>query len=431
MYGAILGDVVGSRFEFDRGPWTKEFEFLTDGCNFTDDSVMTIAVGEALMNAGNDADVEVIKKECIKSMKKWGKKYPNAGYGARFIHWVLTDEPTPYNSLGNGSAMRVSAAGWLYDSIERTREVAKATAEVSHNHPEGIKGAECTAAVTFLARNGASKDEIKEYVTREFGYDISKTVDEMRPLHRHDETCMDALPKALISFFEGESYEDVVRNAVSLGGDTDTIAAIAGAMAEAMFGMRVMTVGQGKTFLSDDIIEVLNRFDEILGRTQPKGDDPYENNIYIKMAVDEIYANGTNEDYVRLLYVLAKRIAEEGEAPTPMVDVNDVLIPAVDVDNLNVGDTVTVTEETRLRMDTMTDGENKQWFPLFTDHEELSKQPTTNININAPIRAILENGLYSDRVEGVVINPFGESVTLNKDILKIVFEQVLPEMEKR
>lgn len=431
MYGAIFGDVIGSRFEFDRGPWTKEFELFTDSCNFTDDSVMTIAIGEALMNAGKDADVEAIRRECIKSMKKWGKKYPHSGFGGRFYSWVLSNEATPYGSYGNGSAMRVSAAGWLYDSIERTREVARTTAEVTHNHPEGIKGAECTAAVMFLARTGASKDEIKSYVTKEFAYDFSKTCDELRPLHRMDESCMDALPKALISFFEGESYEDVVRNAVSLGGDTDTIAAIAGAMAEAMYGMRVMIMGMGKSFLPAEMIEVLERFDEILGRTEPKGDDPYENNKYIKMAVEEIYANGSNEDYFRLLHVLAKRMIEEGEAPTPMVDVNNVLMPAVDVDNLNVGDTVTVTEETRLCMDTMTDSENKQWFPLFTDNDELNKQPTTNITINAPIKVILENGINSDRVEGIVINPFGNPLTLNKDILKIIFEHILPGMEKK
>lgn len=266
MYGAILGDIAGSRFEFDRGPWTKKFQFITDRCNWTDDSVMTVAVAEALMNAGKGADTETIRRECILSMKKWGKKYPNAGYGSRFIHWVLTDEPTPYNSLGNGSAMRVSAAGWLYESLERTREVAKATAEVSHNHPEGIKGAECTAAVMFLARTGATKEEIMEYIVKEFGYDISKTVDEMRPLHRHDETCMDTLPKALISFLEGESYEDTVRNAISLGGDTDTIAAIAGAMAECFFGMSPIEREKCKAVVPPDMAEVMDRFDRILGR---------------------------------------------------------------------------------------------------------------------------------------------------------------------
>ncbi len=260
MYGAILGDIIGSRFEFDRGGKTKIFELFTRECNWTDDTVMTIAIMEALMDAGKDADTDTIRKECIRSMKKWGKKYPNAGYGSSFFGWVLTDDPEPYGSFGNGSAMRVSAAGWIYDTVERTREVAKATAEVTHNHPEGIKGAECTAAVMFLARTGKTKEEIKEYVIREFGYDVSKTVDELRPLHEHVEWCQDSLPKALASFFEGHSYEDIVRNAVSLGGDTDTLAAIAGAMGDAMYGIPDGIVTKGVDFLEDDMKDTLNDF---------------------------------------------------------------------------------------------------------------------------------------------------------------------------
>lgn len=263
MYGAILGDIAGSRFEFDVGPWTKEFEFITDECKWTDDTVMTVAVAEALLNAGKDADVKTIKNECIKSMKKWGKKYPDAGYGSRFIYWIITDETAPYNSFGNGSAMRVSAAGMLYDTLERTREAAAATAAVTHNHPEGIKAAECTAAVMFLGRTGVSKDEIKEYVIKEFGYDISMTVDELRPRHKHLESCMDALPKALISFFEGNSYEDVVRNAISLGGDTDTIAAIAGAMGEAFYGIAPELKAKCLEIVEDDMAKVIARFEQI------------------------------------------------------------------------------------------------------------------------------------------------------------------------
>ena len=167
MYGAVFGDIIGSRFEFDRGGKTKDFDLFTKEDQCTDDSVMTIAFMEALMNAGKDADTETIKEECIKSMKKWGQKYPFAGYGGRFYGWVLSKDPKPYGSWGNGSAMRVSGAGYVYDTVERTREVAEATAEVTHNHPEGIKGAECTAAVMFLARTGKSKEEIKEYVVKE------------------------------------------------------------------------------------------------------------------------------------------------------------------------------------------------------------------------------------------------------------------------
>jgi type I restriction enzyme M protein len=232
---------------------------------------MTVAIMEALMKAGCDADVETIKKECIRSMQKWGRKYPDAGYGGRFVHWVFASDPKPYGSYGNGSAMRVSAAGWLYGTVERTREVARATAEVSHNHPEGIKGAECTAAVMFLARTGASNEEIKQYIIKEFNYDISRSVDELRPLHEHVESCMDSLPKALASFFEGVSYEDTIRNAVSLGGDTDTLAAIAGAMADAKYGIPEDIKAEGRARLTDDLLKVVEKFEDFASETlQPK-----------------------------------------------------------------------------------------------------------------------------------------------------------------
>jgi len=261
MFGAIFGDIIGSRFEFDRGGKTKEFKLFTEEDEFTDDTVMTIAVGDALMKAGKDATVEEIKVAVIEAMQDWGHRYPDAGYGGRFYKWLFfSKNPQPYNSFGNGSAMRVSAAGWLYDSLERTREVARATAEVTHNHPEGIKGAECTAAVMYLARTGASKAEILDYVANELAYDLTESLDEMRSRHEHVESCQDSLPKALKSFAEGNSYEDVVRNAVSLGGDTDTLAAIAGAMAEAMYGVPEEIKVEGVKYLPGDMMEVLGEF---------------------------------------------------------------------------------------------------------------------------------------------------------------------------
>lgn len=264
MYGAILGDIIGSRFEFDRGGKTKEFRLLTEQSGWTDDTVMTVAVAEALLQAGKDAGTDELEKACTKAMQKWGQRYPYAGYGARFIHWVSDPDPKPYNSFGNGSAMRVSAAGWLYDTVERTREAARATANVSHNHPEGIKGAECTAAVIFLARTVASKAEIEAYVKKEFGYVYSETLEQMRARHRHDESCMDTLPKALRAFFDGTDFEDVVRNAVSLGGDTDTIAAIAGAMGEAMYGVPEWLKEECRGRIRPDMRAVLRAFDAAL-----------------------------------------------------------------------------------------------------------------------------------------------------------------------
>ena len=260
MYGAIIGDIIGSRFEFDRGSKTKKFKLFTNECDFTDDTVMTVAVAEALMDAGPDADEKTIKSNVIKSMKKWGQKYPYAGYGARFISWVLTDDPEPYGSYGNGSGMRVSSVGWLYDSLERTREVARWTAEVSHNHPEGIKGAESVAAAIYLARTGASKDEIQDYIEEEFGYDLSKTLDDIRPTYQHVEDCMHTMPEAFECFLEAESYEDCIRNVMYIGGDTDTLGAIAGAIAEAKWGVPEDIITQAMVFIPEDISNVIKRF---------------------------------------------------------------------------------------------------------------------------------------------------------------------------
>ena len=226
MYGAILGDIIGSPFEFDRGDKTKNFDLFSEGCGFTDDSVMTIAVGEALLAVGLKAAVKEIEDAVASNMQDWGKRYPHAGYGGSFRHWLKENNPKPYGSYGNGSAMRVSAAGWLYDSIERTREVARATANVTHNHPEGVKGAQAVASAIFLARTGKTKEEIKEYIASTFEYDLNRTVDEIRPDYEFHVSCQKSVPEAIIAFLESKDFEDSVRKAVSLGGDSDTIAAI-------------------------------------------------------------------------------------------------------------------------------------------------------------------------------------------------------------
>ena len=251
MYGAILGDIIGSPYEFDRGDKTKTFPLFSKKSTCTDDSVMTLAVGKALMDVGTDANVEEIKKAVVAEMQSWGKKIPNAGYGGKFYFWIRERHPKPYGSWGNGSAMRVSAAGWLYDSLERTREVARATAEVTHNHREGIKGAEAVAAVIYLARHNTSKEKIKQYVTEQFHYNLNRTLDEIRPTYSMDVSCQRTVPEAIIAFLEGNDFEDVVRNAVSLGGDTDTLGAIAGSMAEAFYGIN-----------GDLIAECRNRVDQ-------------------------------------------------------------------------------------------------------------------------------------------------------------------------
>lgn len=260
MYGAILGDIIGSPYEFDMGDKTKDFPLFREESTFTDDSVMTIAVADALLSDARDP--ERIKTLLVYSMKRWGRKIPDAGYGGMFYRWLFTDNQEPYGSFGNGSAMRVAAAGWLYDALEETRERARLTAEVTHNHPEGIKGAESVAAVIWLARNGKSKQEIREYVTREFGYDLSRTCDEIRPGYYHVETCQQTVPEAITAFLEGESFEDVIRTAVSLGGDCDTLTCIAGSMAEAFYGVPEELKAECRKRITPEMKEVLDRFDK-------------------------------------------------------------------------------------------------------------------------------------------------------------------------
>ena len=264
MYGAIVGDIVGSPFEFDRGNKSKDFQLFSKGATYTDDTVMTVAVAEALMNAGKKAEPDRIRQCVVESMHAWGRRYPFAGYGMRFNRWLYTTVPQPYESFGNGSAMRVSAAGWLYDTIERTREVARATADVTHNHAEGIKGAEAVASVIFMARHGSTKEEIKDYVRREFQYRLDRTVDEIRPGYHHVETCQETVPEAITAFLEGTDFEDVVRTAVSLGGDCDTLTDIAAAMAEAFYGMPDALLSEVENRVEPDMLEVLKRFENTL-----------------------------------------------------------------------------------------------------------------------------------------------------------------------
>lgn len=259
MLGAIIGDIIGSPYEWHNIK-TKEFELFRHRCRFTDDSVMTIAVGEALMEAQKQEvldDEEAVKKLLISSMKKWGLKYPDAGYGGSFFGWLISEDSTPYNSWGNGSAMRVSSAGWMADNIINTRKLARWTAEVTHNHPEGVKGAEAVASAIFLARKGAIKEEIHDYITQEFGYNLDRTCDGIRPGYEFDVSCQGSVPEAIIAFLEGTDFEDVIRNAVSLGGDSDTIAAMAGSIAEAFYVIPNRIAREALKRLSDEMREVL------------------------------------------------------------------------------------------------------------------------------------------------------------------------------
>jgi type I restriction enzyme M protein len=257
MIGAIIGDVVGSRFEFQNS-LSKEFTFLTPGCCFTDDSVMTCAVAQALMDSKED--FSDLSEKAVQAMQRVGQQFPNCGYGARFIHWMFSDDPQPYNSYGNGSAMRVSPVGFAARNVEEAKKLSAAVTCVSHNHPEGMKGAEATAVAIVMARLGKSKEEIRSAM--EAYYDLSTSVDEYRANWQGHgrEICQVSLPQALACFFEGESYEDVIRNCISIGGDSDTIAAIAGGIAEAYYGVPENMKTKVRSFLDSRLLRITDSF---------------------------------------------------------------------------------------------------------------------------------------------------------------------------
>lgn len=233
MIGAIIGDIVGSRFEWHNYR-AKDFELFTDDCVATDDSIMTLAIGKALMSS--KLDWSDLGEQAVRCMQEVGRPYPRCGYGGRFWNWMYSNNPQPYHSFGNGAAMRVSACGFMAKSMEEAKALSKAVTEVTHNHPEGIKGAEATVVAIYMARSGSKLEQIREVIDREY-YPMDFSLDEIRDTYRFNETCQDTVPQALMAFFESTSFEDAIRNAISVGGDSDTLAAITGGIAEAYYGV--------------------------------------------------------------------------------------------------------------------------------------------------------------------------------------------------
>ena len=250
MFGAIAGDIIGSVYE--RSPIkTKDFPLFHPRCSFTDDTVLTVAVAHAIIKGF----------PYEQSVHEIGRRYPNAGYGSSFIGWLQADHPQPYNSWGNGAAMRVSPVGFAFNTEDEVLSEAEKTAIISHNHPEGIKGAQATALAVYLARSGHSKEDIREQISRRFGYDMHRTIDNIRPTYFFDISCRGTVPEAIIAFLDSRSYEDAVRNAVSLGGDSDTLACITGGIAEAYYRNVPESIkAKVRGLLTPDLLKITETF---------------------------------------------------------------------------------------------------------------------------------------------------------------------------
>lgn len=250
MLGAIAGDIIGSVYEF-KNIKNKDFELFAKQSSFTDDSVLTVATMDSI----------ITEKPFNENYKQWFRKYPDAGFGGSFIAWGYSDDLTPYNSWGNGSAMRVSPIGYYYNSLDEVLIKAEKSASATHNHPEGIKGAQAAAAAIFMAKNGKSKEEIKHFIQNTFGYDLNESIDSIRTWYKFDVSCQGSVPQAIISFLEACDYEDTIRNAVSIGGDSDTIACIAGGIAEAYYKeIPKFIMDEVNKRLPEEIIEVVKKF---------------------------------------------------------------------------------------------------------------------------------------------------------------------------
>lgn len=275
MLGAIIGDIVGSRFEFNNHK-DKDFELFSEDCRVTDDSIMTLAVAKALMetekvskppSGGADFDSDyyvLIEKMTVKYMQEIGRKYPDCGYGGMFAKWVFSDDPQPYNSFGNGAAMRISPVGFRARTEGEACRLSEAVTGVTHNHEEGIKGAEAVAVAIYMARRGFTKGEIREKIERDY-YALDFTIDDIRDSYRFDVTCQGSVPQAIEAFLESTSFEDAIRNAISIGGDSDTLAAITGAIAEAYYGVPKEFKAKALSYLDDELRSILNDWSGFIG----------------------------------------------------------------------------------------------------------------------------------------------------------------------
>lgn len=263
LYGAFIGDMVGVPYEFLPCD-TRDFKMFSEYTRYSDDSVMTMAIAEAMLETRGFTEEQALPV-IVEKLQKYGRKYPGAGYGSAFGGWIHMSNPKPYNSWGNGSAMRVSSVAWLFDTLEEVEERAKWTAEVTHNHEEGIKGAQATASAIFLARCGKTKKEIKDYISNKYGYDLNRTCKQIKDAgYMFEVSCQKSVPEAIIAFLDGDSFEDVIRNAVFLNGDADTQACIAGSIAEAFYGIPEEFITECRSRLPEDFLNIIEKCEKYI-----------------------------------------------------------------------------------------------------------------------------------------------------------------------
>lgn len=421
MLGAILGDIIGSPYEAQQNNiHSTDFPLFTDKSQFTDDTVMTAAVGLGLMDSWG-MDDEGVKESLAMNMRSLGRSYPARGYGGHFQAWILVNGAPPYGSFGNGSAMRVSAAGWLYRTLDETLHAAELTAVVTHNHPEGIKGAKAIAAAIFLARARCEKQDIRNYLMREFKYDLTTSVKEYRKSAKYSVTCQDTVPMALAAFFEGSGFVDTIRKAVSMGGDSDTIAAMAGSIAEAYYGIPENLEKEAYRRLDDRLGKIVAQFHSFYYQNSGRQEDGWQ---------AAVYYNPDNDitDMAGLEQAITAFYQTDGQKPPKPDAVFDELLELM---NENANILIPVRQPSRdlsrekrsggVEVQCIADNDGNIMMPLFTSQKNLGAR--NEYVLTTDIDGYFQSLLGSEGIYGIIINPFGENFVLTRDVVRYLVEK--------
>ncbi|MCQ2452189.1 MAG: ADP-ribosylglycohydrolase family protein [Oscillospiraceae bacterium] len=436
MLGAVLGDMIGSPYEFDTyNVKTKDFPLFSEESRFTDDTVMTCAVARALLQARKRKPEEWAALLTV-SMQELGRAYPNAGYGGRFAQWLQSENPRPSQSWGNGSAMRVSPAGWMFATMEETLRAAECTAAVTHNHPEGIKGAKALAAAMFLARGGAPKLEIARYVTDHFGYDLRRSLDEIRPDYSMDVSCGGSVPVAIRAFLEGRGFEDTLRLAVSVGGDSDTIACMAGALAECRYSIPEAILREGLRRLDGPLAVICRDF---LTYMRSEGRRPRESWQSLVNPPEEKSGAGKIEDALNILHEAADPLDNRNRVPAVQIIAdaikrNDDMLSAFQLDSETVkeifgtddlsliaetaqrGRVQALKKQVPVKFLTIKDANGVTWLPVYTGKTELDKGGAVS-GMHRPLGTMAREVRRREETAGLAINPFGHGLNLKNELL--------------
>lgn len=415
MYGAIFGDIVGSSYVFLPTDKTKLFRLFTEESKITDDSILGLAVAKSLIEAGPQGDEAIMKEKLRTNLKNFGGAFPEAGFDAKFLQWIQEEDAKPYAGDTNDAATRVSAAGWLFDEIERTRAVARWSAEVTHTDPEAIKGAEAVATVIFLARNDWNKATIQHYIQREFGYDLTHSIADMAQSYEGDTSSANTVPQAIRAFLEAEDFEDAIRGAVSLGGDTDTLACMAGAMAEACYEIPEDFLEEVREYLPDKLLELLNSYEKVRIGVNERRSITGKIHEFVEKPEKEQLAPLMNAIQIRMkagcLFYMPVELPEE----------ETVKLGA----RYPKGSVIPLAKDIHPQRRSIATSDGKRWLAAFTSVEEGNRKDADTYYVGEPIAFTFQACLQLQDCAGVLINAWGERFFFTREMIEI-FSQKAP-----